>query len=267
MKSKIYIFNTLFCFFLAMYSLQASSGELGDFQEDIAKNKKENNARYNNCIHCKPYNDSESFFEILFGDLVEAIANETAEVISEGGRASNQRVSSKPHDPDINKRQPGEILIPFYRFNINTQHVSDQINAIDLKMEIGKGAIGFEFRATKYTDDITNDELKYNQVQYFHRMSFGNKIGLNLGIGYGQMNGVDSFDGLVLSAPILFHNGHHLGFEIRPSVFNADGVSINDLDLSALYTYRKLAFRIGHRSLESPNVDIDGYYIGFDFIF
>lgn len=263
----MYIFNILFCFFLLIVSLQASSGELGDFQKDIAKSKKENNARYNKCINCSSHDDSESFFDILFGDFVDAIANETAEVISEGGRTSNQRINGKSSNSDLEKRQPGEILIPFYRFNINTQHVNDQIDAIDLKMEIGKGAIGFEFRTTKYTDDITDEELKYNQIQYFHRMSFGNKIGVNLGIGYGKMNGVDSFDGLILSAPILFHNSHHLGFEIRPSVFNTDGVSVSDLDLSALYTYRKLAFRIGHRSLESPNVDIDGYYIGIDFIF
>ncbi len=267
MKLKINNFNILLYFFLMIYSLQVRSGELSNFEEDIAKNKKENNVRNTQCINCQSYDDSETFFDILFGDMVDAIISSTAEVISEGGITSNQRISQKSSDSDINKRQPGEILIPFYRFNINKQHVSDQINAVDFKIEIGKGAIGLEFRSTKYNDDITLEELEYNQIQYFHRMSFGNKIGLNLGIGYGQMDGVYSFDGLILSAPILFHNSRHLGFEIRPSVFNTDGVSVSDLDLSVLYTYRKLAFRIGHRSLESPNVDIDGYYIGFDFIF
>lgn len=272
MKLGKTMFKTVIFFSLFVFSLQLNAGKLGDFEKDIIKSKQSKSKKQksrNQCHSCSSTDNhhNESFFDILFADIFDGIIEGTAVVIAEGTDISNQRIGENPADSGISHRKAGEILTPFYRFNINTQHVNDDINALDLKMEFGHGPLGFELRSTKYQDDLTNDELKYNQFQYFHRMSFGNKIGVNFGIGYAKMKIIESYDGLVLSLPVIFQNGRHLGFEVRPSVFDADGVSVTELDYSVLYTYRKMAFRVGHRSLESENIDIDGVYIGLDFIF
>jgi len=98
-------------------------------------------------------------------------------------------------------------------------------------MEFGRGMHGFEVRTTKYRDDQYNEDLRYNQFQYFHRMSFGNKVGVNFGVGYASMDIVDSFDGLIFSLPVLFQNRQHFGLELRPSHFDTDGVGIDELDI------------------------------------
>lgn len=248
------------------------AGELGSFEKDISDNKKIQKSeshlkKSKKCYRCQSNEGSKGFFDILFRDIFIGMVDGVTASIVEGGVNSNNRISERVYAGEADKRKIGELLIPFFKFNVNTQHVSEKIDALDLKIEIGKGNVGFEVRTTKYLEEAVNEKLEYHQFQYFHRMSVGDKIGINLGLGYGIMNGVDTYNGTILSMPILFQNGNHLGFEIRPSYFDADGVTIHDLDISMLYTYRKLAFRVGHRSLKSPNNVINGYYVGFDFIY
>jgi len=266
---------------LLLISSLSHAGKLSDFEKDIIQSKK---YKHEESRH-HDGSGGDWFFDIIFEGILGGTENSNtkagkrndtphtsdpnylAELIEVGEKTSKQRISKYPHESGITKRKNGEIILPFYRFNLNTQHVDNQINGLDFKMEFGRGVHGFEVRTTKYRDDQDNEDLRYNQFQYFHRMSFGNKVGVNFGVGYASMDIVESFEGLIFSLPVLFQNGRHFGVEFRPSYFDADGVGINEMDISALYTYRKMAFRLGHRSIESPGVDIDGVYFGMDFIF
>lgn len=269
MESWIRLITRITAPLLFIFTIDINAAKLSDFEKDIIESQSSlsrTTQHHNNCYDCGSSNH-DSFFDALLGGIFEDMLESVEKDISIGADTSHQRIDGKPNQPGISERKHGEILIPFYRLNINTQYVSEKINALDLKMEIGKGPNGFEVRSTTYKDDSADEKLKYSQLQYFHRMSFGNNIGINLGLGYARMKVTESFEGLVLSLPVLFHNGRHIGFEIRPSVFDADGSNITELDISALYTYRKLAFRAGYRTLDSPGIKLDGFYAGFDFIF
>ncbi len=256
----------LLFFSFLLFSMQLNAGKLSDFEKDIKNSKNTpHTKRYQSCKQCAQEDDS--FFDIIFEGILDNIVDITAVIIEDGSTTSSERIKKHPLKSGISPRKTGEILIPFYRFNINYQHVNDKINAFDLKMEFGKGVNGVELRTTQYDDSLANEELKYHQLQYFHRMSFGNQVAVNLGLGYARIDITDSFDGLILSLPMLYQNNNHLGIEVRPSYFNADGVDISELDFSVMYTYRKTAFRLGHRSIQSTNIDIKGVYLGLDFIF
>jgi len=252
-------------------SQQASAGKLGDFEADISKSKsggsqKDTHSSYE-CYSCGSSSVSDSFFDALFEGIFTALVDGTADIIAQGGNNSQQRVNENTDHTELSLRKHGEILIPYYRLNLNFQRIDDDISAIDLKMELGKGPVAFELRTTQFSDDSDDSNLNYSQIQYLHRMSFGNSTGINLGIGYGRLKGDSIFDGLVLSLPMLFKVSENFGLEFRPLYFNADDVDITELDASVLYTHRKLAFRAGYRSIQSDNVDISGPYLGMDFIF
>jgi hypothetical protein len=257
------------CFVCISQTLIA--GELKEFEKDILSSqndKNENKRRTNNsCNNCSGGSIGGEFFDALFGHIVEDIITGTSRAIVEGAITSNQRISGGNVDNGLDERLPGDLLIPFYKLNMNIQHVSSRIDAFDIKMEVGMGQAGVEGRATKYWDDAANEELEFYQIQYLHRMSFGDKVAINLGIGSGRLSGIDTYRGMVFSMPIIFHNSKSIGLEIRPSFFDADGQTISEWDTSILYTHRKMAFRFGHRSLKSTNVTIDGFYIGFDVIY
>ena len=259
-------FKALLFFTLTFISLQLHAGKLADFEKDIKSSKSASHSNSNYyCRKCSSHD--ESFFDALFEGIVNSIFEVATIAIEDGSKTSAERIKKHPEKKGISPRKEGEIIIPFYRLNINYQYVDDKIDALDLKMEVGKGANGLELRITTYNDNQNSEELKYSQFQYFHRMSFGNNIGINLGLGYGRMDITDTFDGLLLSLPILYQSGRHLGIEVRPTYFNADGVDISELDFSVMYTYRKMAFRLGHRNIQSTNIDINGIYFGLDFIF
>jgi len=260
--------STLFVFF---YSAQISAGKLGDFEADISRSKSErsqdNTHSSSQCHSCDSTSLSDSFFDTLFEGMLTILIDGTAEAIVEGSENSQQRVNENADHTELSLRKHGEILIPYYRLNLNFQRIDSDIDGYDVKMEFGKGPFGLELRSTRYKDSATNEDLNYSQLQYFHRMSFGNSTGINLGLGYGRLKGSTLFDGLILSLPVLFKVSDNVGFELRPVYFNASGVDITEVDTSVLYTHRKLAFRSGYRSIQSDNVDISGFYLGMDFIF
>ncbi|VAW61290.1 hypothetical protein MNBD_GAMMA11-2404 [hydrothermal vent metagenome] len=260
--------SILFFFF---YSAQISAGKLADFENDISRSKSERSqdrtSSSSKCHSCGSTSLSDSFFDALFEGILTGLVDGTAEIIAEGSDNSQQRVNKNADHTELSLRKHGEILIPYYRLNLNFQRIDSDIDGYDVKMEFGKGPFGLELRATRYKDDTTNEDLNYSQLQYFHRMSFGNSTGVNLGLGYGRLKGNTLFDGFILSLPILYKASDNVGFELRPLYFNASGVDITELDASILYTHRKLAFRAGYRSIQSDNVDISGFYLGMDFIF
>jgi hypothetical protein len=251
------------------------AGELADFEADIksggVSNKQhchECNDRHRENDHVQNHNDrsegiAELFFDVLFDSTIDIMAN----LIAEGGEASISRVEDGHRYQGIKKRRTGEPLLPFVKLNLSTQYISEWIGATDLRFEVGKGPLAFEARMTRYRDESIDEKLDYDQIQALYRMSVGHKYGINLGLGYGRMQGGNEYDGLILSMPLLYYNGNRFGYEFRPVIFNAGESTVSELDISVLYAYKKMAFRLGYRTLDSPNETIDGMYMGLDLIF
>lgn len=270
----------LFVCTVAVFSV-AQAGKLADFEADIKSEKEARQSgatpasskpeKHQDCGHsddCESHHhhrESASFFELMFD--MEAFGSVLGEVIVYGSQTSMERVDEENEHEGVKRRKIGEPLLPYLKLNFNTQYVSEAINGVDLKFEFGKGLFGLEARATRFSEKAVNEKLDFHQLQFLYRMSFGNRVGLNLGLGRGVLQGDSTHKGWLFAAPLLWHDGKHLALEIRPGLFVTDGVSLTEFDVSVLYAYRRLALRLGYRELESPNSSINGPYVGLDFIY
>lgn len=264
----------------------AFAGKLSDFEADIKSEKKSNIATETRPVvkdhvnkhhgsgkgaNCRHSQRQSSFFDYLSDELVIEAAGELGKAIGAvlviGGQNSQERIDEKGESGSSRARKPGELLLPFFKLNVNTQHVSESIDGLDVKLEVGRGLLAAEVRATRYQEKAVNEKLDYQQLQAFYRMLFGNTLGVNIGIGWGRLRGDDTYSGWLFTLPIIWHDRKHWAIELRPGWFDADGVSLTEFDGSVLYAYQRLAFRVGYRTLESPNNSIDGPYLGLDYIF
>ncbi len=275
----------LFIFILGFSNVQA--GDLEDFEKDATtvppdKNAETHKPRH---THANEHDHSDDFFSILFGDLVDTIVSEVVSVgaemvgqaasvgvqmvgqaVTEGGSNSNERVDDSVSGA-LQKRKLGEPLIPYFRLNLNVQNISSNIYGFDGKIELGLGALGGEYRETRYRDQEHHEQLKLQQIQALYRMSFGNQIGINFGLGVASLDGTKHSQGTMSSIALIYHPLQHLAFEIRPSWLSSSELSVNELDLSTLIAYKRMAFRIGYRQLDSSSDSLNGAYAGIDYIF
>jgi len=275
MKSLQAVLTILLLYFVTMADTQA--GDLKDFEIDATQESTSDRSgsrqRSNRHRHRDSHHDhGDDFFSALFGDLIEAVVTEVVDTsadilgsaVSAGGTNSNERIDS--HTADSNRRRLGEPLIPYFRLNLNLQNITENIYGFDGKLELGRGALAGEYRQTSYRDDKQKEQLKLKQFQFFYRMSFGNQVGVNFGLGSASLNGVNQSQGGMLSMPIIYHPQRHLAFEFRPTWLFGE-ISIDELDLSTLIAYKRMAFRIGYRQLNSANESLQGAYAGIDYIF
>ena len=265
--------TSIFIFLIACSTAEA--GKLSEFERDATTIPADENLEHSSHRHRKhKRHENEDFFSILFGDLVDSVVSGVVDagaevvgtVFAEGGANSNSRVNGS-ETGDLHKRQAGEPLLPFFRLNLNLQNITQNIYGFDGKLELGWGAWGVEYRQTSYRDSEQNEQLKLKQIQALYRMSFGDDVGVNFGVGSANLNGVNHSQGAMLSMPILYRPLRYLAFELRPTWLFGDELAIDELDVSTLISYQRMAFRIGYRQLKSTGDSLQGPYAGIDYIF
>lgn len=234
------------------------SGELSDFEQDATRN--EDNNKTGDTGH--GYHEHHGFWDSFFDALFDT-------VIVGGGEMSNYRVKGTPNQyaEFLKPRQPGEALIPFFKVDGEYQNVIGDIAAYSLRAEGGYGAWGIQVRNTHYREKNPADKLDYFQAYGLYRMSFGNHIEIDLGLGSSTLKGRERNSGVSFTIPILVHPNKHIGFELRPSWSDTHGGGVNDWDLAMDLDYGHTAARIGYRWVYSRHEELKGPYIGVSFRF
>jgi hypothetical protein len=234
------------------------SGELSDFEQDATRNEDNNKTENNDHYYHEHHGFWYSFFDVLFDTVIVG-----------GGEMSRHRVKGTPYQyaEFLKPRQLGEALIPFFRADGEYQNVIGDISAYSLRAEGGYGAWGIQARNTHYKEKNPADNLDYLQVYGLYRMSFGNHVEIDLGLGSSTLSGRERNSGTSFTMPILVHPNNLIGFELRPSWTDINGSGVSDWDFSMDLNYRFTALRIGYRWVRSEHEGLNGPYIGVSFRF
>ena len=159
-------------------------------------------------------------------------------------------------------RLAGEAMIPFVRVDPAYQLVESDVDAWDLRGEVGYGPFALQARATHYDEDQPRDDLDLVQAHALLRSSFFDMLEVDLGVGGLVVSGADDASGFSGTVPVLFHPWNVLGLEFRPAWAAVNDNFVGDYDLSLLAGWRFVSLRAGYRWTESGSSSLNGPIFG-----
>ncbi len=170
---------------------------------------------------------------------------------------------------------PGEATVPYARFDYNWQHVDGDIDADDVRVELGYKPFAVHLRTTRYADASDGFELDIDQV--YGVLRYGGyrpdflpgtfEAGLGLGASRIGTNDSSSSDesGIAFTIPLKYYPAEFFGIEFRPAWYTwFEDRRVGDYDLSASVGWRFVQVRGGYRWMTlSGKTWNDGPYAGF----
>lgn len=163
---------------------------------------------------------------------------------------------------DLEPRDPGEPLIPFLRVDAAYQDVESDVDALDYRVQIGYGPIGFELNQTRYEEDEPSDHLDVYRLYGLWRLSYGQRVEIDLGLGGIIVEGDERNSGFSWTIPVLVQPLDWLLVEFRPMWSRVDGSRIDEYELGALFNWNFVAIKAGYRWTHSPSESLDGPFVG-----
>ncbi len=171
------------------------------------------------------------------------------------------------------RHELGQATVPYARFDYNWQYVDSDIDANDVRIELGYKMLAFHVRTTMYKDGFDGAELDINQ--YYGVLRYGGYRSdflpgtFEFGIGFGAAqlkfeDFIGTIDDSSFAWTILlkYYPMEWLGLEFRPAWYSFEE-NIGDYDFSASLGWRYVQFRGGYRwmSLKGDSWN-DGPYAG-----
>lgn len=182
-----------------------------------------------------------------------------------GGQASAIRMD--PETPaegsraDLIRRQPGESLLPFARLDTRLGQVDGDILSTQLLGELGWGPLALVVDWTHLDEDNASD-LDVGYLHGVYRMSVGSFAELGVGLGVGQLNGVETTRAFSVSVPLRVRIWRYFGVEYRPSFTTFPGSTLSDHQLSLRGGIEHVSLLLGYRFLRSGDLSLSGPNLG-----
>lgn len=258
----LYRYSTIL-FSLCFAALPARAGELDDFEADSSADTPIRPYYHSSG---SPHYDCQQRGGECLGErlVVDAVFTVTESLLGFGLANSTARVDYAG-ERGVTPRLPGEPLLPNLRLDGYYQQTNIDAEGGDLRLELGNGPIALQARHTRYYENNPRDELGYTQIHLMARLSFGDMVGLNLGVGGASLEGNNYTSGASFTAPILLHPSRHFGLEFRPTVSYFNDVAFHDWDTMLMFTQGQASLLLGYRVLENPASAISGPYAGLSF--
>lgn len=238
------------------------SGKLDDFEKKASKpsHSTKQSRQHSSDSSCRGifYCLFEDFFIEVFFELGHLVSYE----LVSAGYASSMRHTGEVGESRLRPRMTGEALIPKFRFDSHYQMVDSDINAFDSRFEFGRGPIGIDLRHTRFHETGIDDSLSVTEFFFLYRMSFGNHVGMNFGLGNFKLTGNRQNTSFAFSLPIHWHEGY-MGMEFRPVYTSINGSFVEDYDFRFMLNYKISSFQLGYRSIQVPGDALEGPYLGF----
>jgi hypothetical protein len=235
------------CALMAATQPAAAQGRLHAFEADTSAQESRGRDHRDRSDRC-----FSSFWGEFFAEVFEA-------TLGCGGACSWDRVTRRDAaGAGIVPRTLGDPLIPFARADVACQRIESDIDAVDVRAEVGYGPMGMHLDSTRYWERSPSDDLDITRVMGLYRMSFGSHVEIDLGLGVLSLKGDRTTSRSLFSVPFLFHPCEWWGIEFRPAW--ADRVS--DRDVAVLLTRRHVSLKVGYRWVDSPRESLDGPYAG-----
>jgi len=252
-----------FLLIIFIHPVLPKAGTLDDFES--AKQESPPEERSEDSHDRMSYSDEEDGDDSFSEQLIKFMFEGLWYLALYGGQLSYERELDQSEEQWIAKREIGELLIPHYRFDAFYQKANDDITAQDFRFEFGEKMFGVQLRYTVLTEENPSDELRFTQLHGLYRMSFGNHLGINFGIGLAKLQGNNNDTSLSLAFPVYYHPSKQFGIELKSSIALFENAGILDVDYSFLLSRDKLSMALGYRQLTRAGVDIRGPYVGFSF--
>lgn len=168
------------------------------------------------------------------------------------------------------KHTLGQATAPYVRVDYNRQSVDSEVDANDVRVELGYKLVAFHARTTIFSDDSDGTTLDFNQ--YYGVLRYGGyrpgflpgTFELGIGLGVAQIKGDDKDTSGALTIPLKYHPTDWFGVEFRPAWYRWKELAVGDYDLSASLGYRFVQLRGGYRwlGIEDVDTDLNGPYAG-----
>jgi len=266
---------------------EAAGGKLSDLDKEVSKKsaakadkkkeKKESKSHSSNSISTSSFGSGsypssgggESFLGGFWSWLVVAplqyrhddpAASISRDEGEEGWAASGGRSIFPKHIL-------GQATVPYVRVDYNRQSVDSEIDANDVRVEVGYKLVAFHARTTMFSDET--DRTDFNQ--YYGVLRYGGyrpgflpgTFEFSLGLGVAQI-GDDKDTSGALTIPLKYHPTDWFGIEFRPAWYRWKDLAVGDYDISASLGYRFVQLRGGYRwlGIEDVDIDLNGPYAG-----
>lgn len=256
----------LFCELVAWLLVVAAAapvtlaGKLDDFEDSATQPGKSEDEHDHDRSH-KSYRDTYD------EDDEAALALLLVALPLYGGWQSWERVrpgepDSKSEYGDLPRRRAGEAVLPFVRADAAYQLVESDVDAWDVRAEVGFGPFAVQGRETHYDEAKPDDDLDLVQAHFLWRMTVVQQLEIDAGIGGVVVDGEETNSGVSGTLPILIHPWDFLGLELRPSWGSVNDNTISDYDLSLLAGWRFISARAGYRWTKSGGSSLNGPIFG-----
>lgn len=209
--------------------------------------------------------DDDDLSHSLAEDITVGVLKVAYYVATTPGVYSWERVqhSNSLEDSDVTPRELGDRVIPFVRFDAYYNRVDSDIYAHSERVEVGYGPFAFQARALQYRESDPSASLDIKQHHWLYRMSLGDSVELDLGLGGYEISGVSTNSGGSSTVHLLIYPNEYLGIELRPSWATVNGNEISDHELGITYGERYWSVFAGYHWLETSGSSLNGPFVGF----
>lgn len=189
-------------------------------------------------------------------DLAQDFTDAVMDLVIAGGQYTMQRVA--PGADDLLRRNAGEPLIPFVRYDFAYQNVSPSIDARIHRFESGYGPIAVLLENFTFNERVPSNTLKVERQMILYRMSVGNEAEVDVGIGKSVITGMQRTMIDVISLPVKFMISENVSVELRPTW----GGTVDDYEVALHWGMQFGSLKAGYRILSSPDASLNGPFAG-----
>jgi hypothetical protein len=157
------------------------------------------------------------------------------------------------------RRDEGDILIPYARYDFGYQTLSAGIHGYDNRLEAGFGVVSVLFEDYRLYDRNFGVGLTVDRYLLQYRISVNRRSEFDFGIGQTDLMGATLTQLGTVSVTGRIMLVDNLLLELRP----AWARTVQDYDGALVLTLPYWSLKAGYRSMTSPGGTLQGPYIGF----
>ena len=157
------------------------------------------------------------------------------------------------------RRDEGDALIPYVRYDFAYQHVSSSASGYDNRLELGYGVISVLVDDLHLTDRAYGVSLTVDRYLLQYRVSVDRHREFDFALGETDLLGANYTQLGTVSVAARFMVTNHVMLEFRPTWAN----TIQDYEGAAAYSQPGWSVKAGYRSVTSPGGTLQGPFIGF----
>ncbi len=157
------------------------------------------------------------------------------------------------------RRDDGDVLIPYARYDFGYQEVSSSISGYDNRLEFGFGAASMQVEDYRLYDRKYGAALTIDRYLLQYRVSVNRRSELDFGVGQTELLGASytALGTVSMAARVILAD--NLMLELRPTWAR----TVQDYDAAVALTLPYWSLKAGYRTMTSPGGTLQGPYVGF----